>query len=347
MTLFVTFQCNANATIGMGHLMRCRLLASRLHDAGHRCAIAGPSKSLSTERDRELFEIWQPSEPNCGDRSALEFIKLCRSLGSSHAVLDDYRTSGSFQNYVADAGIRFCQQFDASNPQTMRGDVVVNASPFEHATYYSKYLQKQSSRLLLGPRYAVLKPKFAAVTPRPSGRSVRRILVSFGGGDDRGAVDRTLQDLSYSLPAGIKLVVVSGKLNPQIGAMDRWRNMNPNAPVEFHIEPSDIVALIADCDLAVIAGGTMTYEAARCGLPMILLSLAPNQERPCKGWAQVADARYLGPVGRLRPGNLRREVLSLISDQVARRYMSDAGSSLVDGRGDTRILNALLDGAVN
>ena len=346
MTRFVTFQCNASPAVGMGHLTRCRLLASRLRNAGYRCAIAGPSESLATGQDGELFEVWNPSDPYCGGRAALGFVELCQTLGSRHAILDDYRTSGNFQSVVAESGIRFCQQFDASKPQPMHADVVVNASPFERPEHYREYLPNRASLLLLGPQFAVLKPEFAQVTPRPAGRPVHRILVSFGGGDDRGAVDRVLQDLPDSLPTDVELVVVSGRFNPRNEAMIHWRDTNPEAPVELHIDPNDIVALIASCDLAVIAGGTMTYEAARCGLPMILISLAPNQERPCRGWANVASARYLGSVSQLRPGDLEREVLSLIDDQAARMYMSDSGSALVDGLGDTRILDALLDGVI-
>ena len=348
MTRFVTFQCNASPTVGMGHLMRCRLLARCLRDAGYRCAIAGPSESLSTEQDLDLFEVWRNSEPFRGDHMALDFIDLCRSLGSDHAVLDDYRTSGRFQALVAEAGIRFCMQFDASNPQPMRADVVVNASPFERSGHYRQYLRNRSVRLLLGPRYAVLNPEFSAITPRPSGRPVRRILVSFGGGgDDRGAIAKVLQTLPNTLPAGVRLVVVSGEQNPGIEAMHRWRGLNSDAPVEFHIQPRDIVTLIAECDLAVIAGGTMTYEAARCGLPMILVSLAPNQERPCAGWAEVAGAHYLGSVEELRSSDVCQGVLSLIDGRSARRRMSTAGISLVDGYGGARILDALLEGVSN
>ncbi|UPV97949.1 hypothetical protein M0K93_18085 [Paracoccus denitrificans] len=193
----VVFRCTANARIGMGHLARCREMARELGARGQACHIAGLPDSLRQPGDTMLFASWTPlPEDGPATEDAARVVALCRTEGTRYLVLDDYRGGDiAYQQVLADAGLRWLQQFDSSGEGDFLAPILVNASPYERPEQYRPRLRNPETRLLFGPRYAVLRPEFARIAVREDGRPVRRILAAFGGGDDRGALDLVLAAL--------------------------------------------------------------------------------------------------------------------------------------------------------
>lgn len=342
----VVFRCNVSATVGIGHLMRCREMARDLGARGYDCVLLGPPQSLQHAQDADLFVHWQEvPERGSSAQDAARVIALCQHFGARHLVMDDYRGDPDYQVLLKAAGLRWLQQFDASAPWDFHGPLVVNSSPYERHAHYVRWLRDPAARTLFGPRYAVLRPAFARVQARADGRAVRRVFVGFGGGDDRGAIDTVLDALAGQMPGvplpDITLVVVSGSGNPRAQALAARIAALSN--VEFHVDPPDMPGLMAGCDLAVIGGGTMSYEAAICGLPMIFVALAPNQQRPCQGWHDLTAAVVLGQVGQVAARDVRAAVQSLSDDAPRRQEMAAAGRALVDGQGAARLVDALLE----
>ncbi len=139
-----------------------------------------------------------------------------------------------------------------------------------------------------------------------------------------------------------KLVVVSGKGNPRNEDNLELVSSYPKDLIEYHIGATDMAGLMRNSDLAVIGGGTMSYEAAICGLPQVFIGLSPNQERPCQGWVERAGARYLGTVQAVTEAQVFDSVSALVADDGGRAEMARKGRELVDGKGVERLTAALL-----
>lgn len=345
MTGTVIFRCNVSASVGVGHLMRCREMARYLDTLGWRAVLLGPPDSLRQPADEALFAAWHSVEVRgTSEADAARVLALCDSHGTRHVVMDDYRVDPGYQQQLRDAGLRWLQQFDASAPWMFQPDLLVNASPYERREQYLPWLVDPArTETLFGPAYAVLRPAFAGFQARADGRAVRRVLVAFGGGDDRGAIDQALRALAGRLGAGVTLVIVSGAGNPRREAIAAAVAARPEGQAEFHVNPPDMAGLMRDCDLALIGGGTMSYEAAICGLPTVFVGLAPNQERPCRGWQDLTGAPFLGLVGTVPDETLHQAVSALVEDDDRRRVMAAKGRALVDGQGTQRLTDALLE----
>lgn len=343
MTRAVVFRCNVSASVGVGHLMRCREMARHLQGLGIASAILGPPENMKTDADSGLFAIWQSvADRGSSAQDAARVLALCERMGTRHLVMDDYRIDPAYQQILRARDLRWMQQFDASTPWEFCCDILVNSSPYERRADYLPWLKHpDKTRTLFGPAYAVLRPAFTALGPRADGREVQRILVGFGGGDDRGAIDMVLEALAGKTAA--TLVIVSGKSNPQAAAIAQRVALLPAGQAEFHLAPGDMAGLMAGCDLAIIGGGTMSYEAAICGLPLVFIGLAPNQERPCQGWHDLTGAPYLGRVGEVSGTVLYETVSALTGDAAKRTTMAARGRELVDGRGCARLVDALLE----
>lgn len=342
MSLTVAMRCLSGPKVGMGHLMRCREIARHLSERSHRAIIMGPATALQTPHDRTIFTAWVP-EAGCFDAETdcAAFLAFCTTHRATHANMDDYRITPAYQKALRDAGIRTLQQFDASKPWPFWADFIVNSGPSEKHEDYIDYLPNTSTQCLFGPAYAVLRPAFAQITTRPDGRPLKRLFVCFGGGDDEGTLGWVITTLQAALGDHITFVAVCAKTNPAAIAYQDTLGILPQ--VDYQIDPPDIADLMRSCDAAILAGGTMSYEAAICGLPMILMALAPNQRRACTGWQAQIGALFLGEADQVTPEALVTAVTRLIETPSQRRMMAEKGRIAVDGRGVIRLVDALLD----
>ena len=186
MTGTVVLRCNSGPLVGFGHLVRCRALGKELAGRGWRAVLLGPPLSLRTDADAGIFAEWHEvpergsSAPGCGAGSSA-------SAGGMAAAMSSWTTTEptrSIRILLRAAGLRWLQQFDASRPWRFEADVLVNASPSERPETYREFVSNPAARLLLGPRYIVLRDDFAGIAHQPDGRPIRRVLVAFGGGDD-------------------------------------------------------------------------------------------------------------------------------------------------------------------
>jgi UDP-2,4-diacetamido-2,4,6-trideoxy-beta-L-altropyranose hydrolase len=337
------FRCTATPKIGMGHLARCREMARELVARAHACHMVGASEDLIEPNDSTLFRSWAALPDDLPpEQDAARVVALCRDLGTRYLVLDDYRGQAlAYQQVLADAGLRWLQQFDSSAQGAFLAPIIVNASPFERAEDYLPRLLNPQTRMLFGPRYAVLRPEFANVTIGPDERPVRRILAAFGGGDDRGALDLVL-DAMAGIP-GVALRLISGKNNPRNSHLSqRVAALDPGF-AQLLIDPADMARQIAECDLGIIAGGTMSYELAFCGVPMILIALAPNQRRSCIGWQELTGTPFLGQIPEIAVDGLTAQVTSLINNPAKRKDIALRGRDQVDCKGTARLCDALME----
>lgn len=344
----VAFRCNAGVQTGFGHLMRCRELARLLAERGVASVMYGPEARQRAEADRSLFAAWRPAPfPDPDEDEQGDFLAFCRSAGARHAILDDYRIDPSYQRRLHEAGLRFLHQFDASAPpERFWADFAVNANLHETEETHARRIANPHGRLLLGPAYAVLRPEFRAVEKRPPAKRASTVLLTFGGGDDRGMILRTLTALEPHISSGLKVEIISGALNPRNDGIRAALENRRDGRVTLHVNPPDVARIMARADIAVMAGGTSTYEAAHCGAPMVLVALTPNQVNPGRGWAEHTGSVFLGTMAELTDEGLRAGVSTMIDDDARRIETALRCRRKVQGDGGERLLDALL-GEIN
>jgi len=341
--LKVIFRTDASPILGYGHLMRCRALANALRDLGMACLMVGPKLSDQTDADADVFEQWiEQSEWSAESDDACKLVTLANRYDCAVAVLDDHRVGVVYQKIILDAGLKWLQ-FDGRADSLLWADWVVNASPAARQEDYARQLQKPWAHALLGPQYAVLRREFSAVTPRCYEKSkMIEVLVTFGGGDDRGAILFVLKALLPVTETTIRFHVMAGANNPRNSEIKQWIESIGGKRTILHVNPTQVAPLLSNCDLAVMGGGTTTYEAACVGLPMLLITIAANQELQSQGWQDRGAAFYLGRFNEIIEGDLVRYFLKLSRSQQLREKLSNQGRLEVDGKGAERIALTLI-----
>jgi UDP-2,4-diacetamido-2,4,6-trideoxy-beta-L-altropyranose hydrolase len=360
-TLRVAIRADAAPRIGIGHFVRCLTLADRLTRAGAQVRficreVSGSFAADVQHRGHELVvlpactggsgRVAATDPPHAAwldcdwEQDALATRAALGAAAWDWMVVDHYALDARWEAKVHEGAARILVIDDLADRAHVC-DVLLdqNLHPCPAQRYASRVAQQ--CRLLLGPRFALLRPEFAAARSRCAPRErLRNILVFFGGADLDNLTQIALDALALGQASDLSVTVVAGSLNPRWEELQRQCAAMPN--VTFHRETDAMAELMAKADLAIGAAGTTSWERCCLGLPTIVVSVADNQSEVARGLAraraalrlerqQFTAARLAKLLARLR---LRPQLLHWMSERAAR---------LVDGRGAERVGIAMLE----
>jgi UDP-2,4-diacetamido-2,4,6-trideoxy-beta-L-altropyranose hydrolase len=337
------FRCDVSPKVGTGHLNRCTVLAKELKELGSsvylalRCADFEIPKDLLSICDG-LTDLDWSVDPK---KDVQEVIRLCRENRINTAIIDHYRASPEYQRKLYESGVRWLQ-FDGCNQPSLWADVVLNPSLAAKECDYSFATQRDDTMLLLGPKYAILRSEFAKWQNKAKFRSqVKRILLTFGGGDDKGLTVFTLE-ATKSLNPDIERVIMVSAANPRIADIKNWMRNNSNIATNLLVDEKEIAKTMVEADIAITAGGTTTFETAAMGLPTLIIQIANNQKRNAQAWHKKGVAIDLGTIDALDRQTLAEQTVKLINDAKLRERMSSLGRHLIDCVGAHRVARVIL-----
>lgn len=170
---------------------------------------------------------------------------------------------------------------------------------------------------------ALARPLLAGSTPR--------MLVCFGGSDPDRITERLVPTIARDVDAAIDVVIGAGYDGPT----DGW-------PISPKRDPPDLVERLATADLVLLGAGTMKFEAACLGRPMLLLAAADDQRPVGPAFAATGAARYLGDGRTLDPAEITEAAQTLLEDREGLATLGATAATLVDGAGADRIAAAVV-----
>ena len=190
-------------------------------------------------------------------------------------------------------------------------------------------------RVLAGPKYALLRPEFAALREysleRRQRPQLRNILITMGGVDQPNATGQVLDALkNCPLPDDCRLSVVMGLKAPWLEQVRATAAEMPWS-TEVLVNISDMAQRMADCDLAIGAAGSTSWERCCLGVPTLMVVLAENQWPGAKALQSGQAAQLVGEVSDL--GAQLPVQLSTLLREHALECMSSMAAQITDGLG--------------
>ena len=307
------FRCQAGPNIGMGHLMRCRTLAHALYDLGELCVMVGPSLECSKEVDNTIFEDWIPVPGwDSSVQDAENLKKICKKYSKPFAILDHYRIDKLYQQTLRCNGLHWLQ-FDGKADKPLLADVI------------------------LGSKFVLIRQEFLKCTSIFPKNSKKKILIIFGGADDRGAILLVLESLLTSLTENLCFLVIIGSQNPRKSFIIQWIKEKNSERIQHFTDPFDLPEIMASSDMAICSGGGVLPELAFFHVPMIVIPIAANQIEHAQAWEDIGEALNLGHISSLKIHDLVKAVKSQMLN--CSRGMRN---KLIDGEGVNRVAQILL-----
>ena len=310
------FRLAAGPRIGFGHLMRCRALARALAVR----PIVSIRGGAAARRQAEALGCVVTN----GGR---------RGLGDGDVLIVDDPSpahAGAWLRRAARAGVPAATIHDlgiGSRAAAVIVDGSITRTPVGVA------------RALCGPRFSVLDPRVpaarAARRQRGDGRLPRRVLIALGGGSHVLAAARPLvNEIARRCPNAV-IEVVAG--------LCRNAPRPPLSAARWIERPDGLSADLAACDVAVVGGGVILYEACAIGVPVVALAVVAAQRPAVAGFAARGAAIDAGALmdGPIAIGRAAAGVARLLGDSRARRRRASVARTIVDGQGARRVASRI------
>lgn len=353
----IAIRVDASLQIGTGHLMRCLTLANELKIHGCQvcflsCHMPEYLQNLIAEKGYEFLLLNALSETQEEDLAELphsawlqttqgadakEVIKNLEHRSVDWLIVDHYALDQQWESTVRKCVNKIFVIDDLAD-RRHDCDFLLDQNLYHdmHARYSNMVLP--DCKLLLGPRYALLRSAFRESRPslEMRKRAVKRVLISFGGMDINNNTRQALMALQHIDIKNLKVDVIIG---PQHPAREQIEVECLSKEFTCYVQTDKIVDLINDADIAIGAGGVGLWERCCLGLPTITFSTASNQD------LQIQDAAaegliYSPSIDDVKDGIYQaicQHLPALINNNALRHFISHRGLEIVDGHGAQRV----------
>lgn len=256
-------------------------------------------------------------------------------------IVDHYAFDERWEKAVRRQGMQIMAIDDlADRPHDC--DLLLDQNLGREAADYEA-LVPEHCKLMIGARYALLRPEFAAKRQerlvRENRGEVKHILISMGGIDKDNVTARVMKELQeLELPPGCRITVVLGQNAPWL---EEVTSIASNSTMDMTVlrGVEDMASLMSETDFAIGGAGSSSWERCCLGLPTLIIVLAENQTSAAKALhkAKAAEVLYTDQLlsqklhELLAPGRITSRLSSI----------SAAAASLVDGLGTSRVSECL------
>jgi len=338
----ILVRADANVSIGTGHVMRCLALVQACQDDAGSATFAAAEITPALSRRLAAEKIGVRSiEAAAGSRDdARQTAILAQEANAGWVVIDGYQFDANYQTQIAQAGLKLLAIDDTGEAGRYTANLLLNQNLHACPTLYRN--RGLHTRLLLGPRFALLRREFRRWDnwKRSTSADVKRILVTMGGSDPEDVTSLIIKSLAQSNLGTAKLTVLVGGSNPRREAILQ-QIAKEHLEAELIADADDVPGLLASSDIAISGAGTTCWEMCLLGLPALLIELAPNQHEIGQRLQDLGAATFLGRSQDISSGVIARELEALIEFPERRKKMSENAQRIVDGKGAARVLSFL------
>jgi UDP-2,4-diacetamido-2,4,6-trideoxy-beta-L-altropyranose hydrolase len=357
----VAIRTDSSHEIGSGHVIRCLTLAKALRAAGARVAFIcrehpGHLCDLIEKRGFEVARLTADNESHELDSTHTRWlgaswqVDVAEMLGALDAlglspgglIADHYAIDRRWEEAVRSHVDRIMVIDDLADRQHDCDLLLDQNLVGGMRSRYDSRLPEDCHRLL-GPKYALLQPEYAATRKAVSPRTgpPRRILLSFGGADVDNVTARALDAVLREGGDDLLVDVVFSATSPHASFLQERFGDNPR--VAAHYDLPTLAPLIATADLALGAGGATHWERLCLGLPSLVVTLANNQQAVTEELARRGLIRWIGHNGADFP--LPAGTIAQALRQAQRESLeswSQRCLAVVDGAGVERVCRELI-----
>ncbi|WP_081910361.1 UDP-2,4-diacetamido-2,4,6-trideoxy-beta-L-altropyranose hydrolase [Thermopetrobacter sp. TC1] len=362
MSKTVVIRADASSQIGSGHIMRCLALADELKMRGAKVIFISREilpvlKEKIIQSGHMLRLLPPPSQPgrNKGftyahwlseetEIDARQTLGVIRELGDVNwLVVDHYGIDARWERIIKE-NVERLMVIDDMADRCHECDVLLDQTFNRQKKDYIK-LVPLNCNLLLGSKYALLRPEFAQwrkkiLKERQSRNGIYKILINFGSFDKFFLVKKVTKLLINEFN-DVELYVVKGCQSERRLNVEEFFSNKRVHLYDFNV---NMASLMAKVDLAVGAGGVTSWERCALGLPSIIVTLAKNQK-------QIVNSLILQEAAfqiSLFDGDFSQKLVKYIwylrNNKIKYLKMVKNSAAICDGKGAIRVAKLLIGG---
>lgn len=277
----IAIRVDASPTIGTGHMMRCLTLASELkrRGVGLRFICREIPEHLAfaiTSAGHELKRL-AANSPFHQLSDAQNTIDALSDKKWDWLIVDSYALDIDWESRLR-IKMRHIFVIDDIANRSHDCDILLDQNFYLNMSDRYNGKVPEQCRLLLGPKYALLRDEFRQLSASVVIRSdqVNRVLVFFGGVDTHNYTTLAIEALAESGRHDLIVHVVVGLQHVHLDAI---KSLCERHGYLCEVQTTRMAELIANSDLAIGAGGSAAWEYCALALPMLIVITAENQRQ--------------------------------------------------------------------
>ncbi len=321
--------------------MRCLALAQAWQHGGGDVifAMAHATAAIRERLRSEQVKIVDVATDSGSAEDLRQTISAARLHNAEWLIVDGYHFDAHYLSELQCVGSVLLID-DNGELEFYSPELVLNQNGHARAEMYAKHGPR--TRLLLGPRYALLRNEFMAYRAwvRKIAARGTRVLLTMGGSDPKDLTPSVLSALAGLSIDDLRIRVVVGGSAENRNRVAETARKFPSR-VETISNAANMAELMAWADLAIAGAGTTCWEMCLLGLPAVLVVVAENQRFIARHLAEKGAAVNAGPADSIDGTSLTRGAAELLGSMDRRLQMSQAARQLVDGRGRERVLETM------
>lgn len=342
----IGIRVDVNETVATGHIMRCITIAEQIKKLGGQVLFItadGQAEELLARAGMEhvcLQTRWNHMEEEMP--VLREVLKLA---GIKTLLVDSYQATPAYFEELCPLVKVVC--IDDCFEHIFPVDVLINYNAY-HIRFPYRETYGGKTRLLLGTDYVPLREEFSVKQIRDrdeqSGKKVFSVLLSSGGSDAQNAILGVLQRAMQTEELrSVMFHAVVGVYHPQGDAIEAFAANYEN--VKVYRPCHDMAGLMADCDAAVSAAGTMLFELCAMRVPTVFFQSADNQRYDREFFEAGERMIFAGDMTQDRDiciDKICEGLKRLVADAALRERMKENLGSVTDGKGAERIAGEIM-----
>ena len=323
--------------------MRCRALAQAWCESGGQVVFVlrerNPAMDVLLLRESCMLEYI--SAPAASAADAMQTIAMCGKYQAAWVVVDGYQFGVEYRRLLKEACLRVLWLDDCCSDKNFYADLVLDQSPFHDESLCIK--KEPFMMLLRGSRYVLLRKEFLCwrQSMRDVAPTAKRVLVALGGSDPENITLKVVRALLAIKDRDLEIVVIMGMEYSGASALRSLLKNVQHHTICLKRNVDNMPEQMAWADIAVVAGGTTSWELAFMGVPSVMIVLSDNQVNIANSLDKKGVTINLGWHFDSSIERIADMVKSLIDDEARRRSMIECGRQMVDGNGVYRVLTCM------
>ena len=318
----VLFVVTGNKKIGLGHVYNTLLLANDLINHKITFLVDNTSEMAYNKIKSNNYNVKIQRSPKLID----DIIKLNPDI----IINDILDTQKDYIKKLKKLEYKIIN-FEDLGEGSRYADVVINA------IYPEKKVLKNH---FLGHKYFVLRDEFLFSKRKKINKSVKRILITFGGVDPNNYTLKVLKSIyDLCISKNIKIDIITGY------GYDNYQSLKDFKLASIHKNISNISDFMYEADIIFTSAGRTVYEIASIGTPAIVLA---QNERELTHFFASAEFGFinLGLGYEVENSKIINAFLELISSKSNRFYMNELMKkhNLKNGR---KMVNQIIQNTIN
>ncbi|MDB4805350.1 UDP-2,4-diacetamido-2,4,6-trideoxy-beta-L-altropyranose hydrolase [bacterium] len=341
----IVFRTQVSSNVGIGHLARCRNLATYLQAQNY------PILFVVDEVDSKITDyldgfsyraLYTDTARYTDERSDADlFLELMDGKSPQAIIVDCYGLSATWEQTVAILGCPIVA-IDDRDQDVHQCDLLIDVKwqGKNTALRYQNKVPSDCARLL-GPQYLLMDERFvdAEQVKGSSGRpGTYNLLMSLGGGGDLSTLVKLIQQLMDQQPQNLSCVI-----RPVVGPFATNRDKllkfcRSHEELQPIIGQNDLLEPLKETDFFIGAAGGTLFEALALNIPSLTFSINENQYNSLSDLEDLGHYFHLNSLRENEYENLALLIWLMLANfgRVQQLYQTPSKIS-IDGKGVNRV----------